>query len=75
MQHFIVRSPLIRVEQTPEGRHIVWLPAGSIVHAPENYINTGLIEVCYRDRTIHVFAQDLRDRGEQVSKQRASKCD
>ena len=72
MQHFVVRSTLIGVEHTPEGRRIVWLPAGSIVHAPENHINSGFIEVYFRSRTIHVFAEDLRDRGEHVPKQDAS---
>ena len=62
-----LKSPIVGVEHSSSGMHITQIASGETLRIADNAGESGLVEIVYQERTIGVFLQDLRERGERVT--------
>jgi hypothetical protein len=65
-----LRSAIMAVARSRVGMQIDQIPKGALLEIPDTERN-GMIEIIYDGRSMLVFLQDVRERGERVKKHNA----
>ena len=70
MPTYRLRSAIMAVVRSRDGMRIDQISRGALLEIPDTERN-GIIEIVYDGRSMSVFLQDVRERGERVEKHNA----
>jgi len=74
MLRYKLRTTTVAVDQGSIRPGTIFIPSGTVLNVPKGLVNaSGLIDADCDGKTGRVFAADLRDRGDLVMPQSASK--